>query len=69
MFEVRILCTDDTCAHTHSVTHTHTQCTVQHSKQVITKINSDPATVADVDIYNMLSRFTLDWSAMIICTH
>ena len=35
-------------------------CTVDHTKQVIAKINSNDAFLEDVDIYNMLSRFTLD---------
>ena len=35
-------------------------CTVDHTKQVIDKINSDDDFLDDVDIYNMLSRFTLD---------
>ena len=35
-------------------------CTVDHTKIVLTKIDSDPSFRDDVDIYNMLSRFTLD---------
>ena len=33
---------------------------VVHTKQVIDKINENKDTLNDVDIYNMLSRFTLD---------
>eukprot|EP01084_Bolivina_argentea_P246295 412222_1 len=34
--------------------------TVFHTKQVINKINSNDAFLDDIDIYNMLARFTLD---------
>ena len=36
------------------------ECTVEHTKQVIDKINEDKDRLNDVDIYNMLARFTLD---------
>merc|ERR1719361_2412319 len=36
------------------------ECTVSHTKQVIAKINSDEAIMNDVNIYEMLGRFTLD---------
>ena len=36
------------------------ECTVKHTKQVIDKINESKDRLNDVDIYNMLARFTLD---------
>jgi len=36
------------------------ECAVVHTKKVIDKIDSDEAIQSDVDIYNILSRFTLD---------
>eukprot|EP01084_Bolivina_argentea_P124349 220354_1 len=36
------------------------QCTVDHTKGVINKINSNDEFLNDIDIYNMLGRFTLD---------
>ena len=45
------------------------ECTVTHSKHVLAKIDSDADILNDVDIYNMLSRFTLDWCAHQISPH
>ena len=36
------------------------ECTVSHTKQVIDKIESDQRILNDVDIYDLLARFTLD---------
>eukprot|EP01084_Bolivina_argentea_P124350 220355_1 len=36
------------------------ECTVDHTKRVINKINSNDEFLNDIDIYNMLGRFTLD---------
>jgi fatty acid omega-hydroxylase len=36
------------------------ECTVKHTKHVIDTINSDEAFLQDINIYDMLARFTLD---------